>query len=128
MMLGRRGMAAGVELVKMNDNSARAPGENPNSAVPDSNARRSVRREQLKQGDFIMNLDFGKAGAFKAILFQQQFDSSGRTFRAMKRWIGWLDWWFFPSGLVADNPDGKGAAALAIDSRGLSRIGWRQKW
>jgi len=68
-MLGRRGMAAGVELVKMNDNSARAPGENPNSAAPDSNARMSVRREQLKQVDFIVNLDFGKAGAFKAILF-----------------------------------------------------------
>jgi len=66
-------MAAGLELVKTNDNSARAPGENPNSAAPDSNARMSVRQEQLKQVDFIMNLDFGKAGAFKAILFGGMF-------------------------------------------------------
>jgi hypothetical protein len=41
--------------------------------VPDSNARMSVRREQLKQVDFIVNLDFGKAGAFKAILFGGRF-------------------------------------------------------
>jgi hypothetical protein len=69
MMLARRGMAAGAELVKMNDISARAPGENPNSAVTDSNARMSVRREQLKQVDFIVSFDSGKSGAFKAILF-----------------------------------------------------------
>jgi hypothetical protein len=69
MMLGRRGMAAGAELVKMNDNSARASGENPNSAVPDNNARMSVRQEQLRQVEFIVNFDSGKFGAFKAILF-----------------------------------------------------------
>jgi hypothetical protein len=69
MMLGRRGRAAGLELVKTNGNSARAPGENPNNAAPDNNARMSVRREWLKQVDFIMNLDFGKQVAFKAILF-----------------------------------------------------------
>jgi len=62
-------MTAGVELVKMNDNSARVPGENPNSAVPDNNARMSVRREPLQQVDFIVNFDSGKFGAFKAILF-----------------------------------------------------------
>jgi hypothetical protein len=73
MMLGRRGLAAGLELVKTNDNSARAPGENPNNAAPDSNARTSARREQLKQDDFIMSLDFGKSGAFKAILFGGMF-------------------------------------------------------
>jgi hypothetical protein len=60
MMLDRRGMAEGVELVKMNDNSARAPGENPNSAVPDNNARMSVRQEPLKKFDFIVNFDSGK--------------------------------------------------------------------
>jgi len=72
IMLGRSGKAAGVELVKMNDNSARAPGENPGNAMPDSNARMNVRRKQLKV-DFILNFDSGKSGAFKAILFGGMF-------------------------------------------------------
>jgi hypothetical protein len=64
-------MSCGGWLVKTKDNAAFAPGENPGSAAPASNTAMSARPKRLKQFDFIVNLDSGKIGAFKAILFRQ---------------------------------------------------------
>jgi hypothetical protein len=69
MMLGRCNCDDDVTLVNIDERSAMAPAEKPNSAAPDSIARLSLRQREWKWIDFIVNLDSGKAGAFKAILF-----------------------------------------------------------
>jgi hypothetical protein len=69
MMLGRRGIGWGAVLVKTNDDSAFAHGGNSMSAAPASHTARSARPKRSEQVDFIVNLDSGKIGAFKAILF-----------------------------------------------------------